>query len=149
MGIGLIVIIAAIVRLIRIVEELKDTGFDVSFASYDVTIWTSVELNTGLVCAAAPATRPLIRLVAPRLLSNNPGSPLDNTAARISNYADGTMDVSRHQLSNDPFELSNQLKSVTGKNGSPQESGSEQLSDCGGLLKNETHLVALRESCRS
>lgn len=34
-----------------------------------VTIWTSIEVNTGLFCASAPAIKPLLRKIAPRLLS--------------------------------------------------------------------------------
>jgi hypothetical protein len=141
MGMGVLVIIAAIVRLIRTIDELKSAnnpGYDLPFASYDVMIWSSVELNMGLVCAAAPATRPLVRLLAPRLLPNESGGQLDNSAARRSNYADGTLESENSQPGDERFELGGWLKSGTGKSVSDQGYGNAELWDCGGLLKNET-----------
>jgi hypothetical protein len=38
--------------------------------SYDVGIWNLVEVNVGLICASAPALKPLIRKVTPGFLSS-------------------------------------------------------------------------------
>jgi hypothetical protein len=141
MGMGVLVIIAAIVRLVRTISELKSAnnpGYDLPFASYDVMIWSSVELNTGLVCAAAPATRPLVRLLAPRLLPNESGGQLDNSAARRSNYADGTLESGNSQPGDEGLGLGGWLKSGTGESRSHQEYGNAVLWDYGGLLKTET-----------
>ena len=92
----------------------------------------------GLVCAAAPATRPLVRLLAARLLPNESGGQLDNSAARRSNYADGTLESENSQPGDERFELGGWLKSGTGKSVSDQGYGNAELWDCGGLLKNDT-----------
>jgi hypothetical protein len=89
---GVLVIIAAIIRLIRTVKELNSST-NVPFASYDIVIWTSIEVCTGLVCAAAPATRPFISMIAPSFLASEPRETLNNTVARRRNYAEGTFDM--------------------------------------------------------
>ncbi|KAE9380955.1 hypothetical protein N431DRAFT_477770 [Stipitochalara longipes BDJ] len=134
MGMGVLVIIASIVRLIRIVAEVNDAGFDVPFASYDVVIWSSVEVNTGLVCAAAPATMPLFRFIAPCWLSKAPGGALNNTAARRSNYADGRTENYNYQPSDETFELNRQMKRGIGMSASPHSNQTDEPSDIGGLL---------------
>jgi hypothetical protein len=74
----------------------------------------------GLVCASVPATRPLGRLLAPRLLPNESGGQLDNSAARRSNYADGTLESENSQPGDERFGPGGWLKSGTGKSGSNQ-----------------------------
>jgi hypothetical protein len=133
MGMGVLVIIAGIVRLLRIIAQLNhayDPSYDLPFASYDVVIWSSVEVNTGLVCAAAPATRPLVRLLLPSLLSSESGGNLDVTIERRINYADRTPNSSSSQPDSRTLELESRLQSESGKSG--------ELWDCGGLLKDET-----------
>ena len=44
---------------------------DIPFASFDVTIWSSVEVNTGLACAAIPATS-WIKISSDRFASTQP-----------------------------------------------------------------------------
>jgi hypothetical protein len=39
-------------------------------ASWDIDIWSSVEVNVGLLCASAPALKPLIRKVLPNLFAS-------------------------------------------------------------------------------
>jgi hypothetical protein len=130
MGMGVLGIIAATVRLIRTIEELNGAGYDIPFASYVVVIWSSVEVCTGLVCAAAPATRPLVRLIAPGFLANEESDDFDNTAARRRNYADGTVNIG---------ELDSKGKVVTGQSGSSNGIESQELWDLWGLLKNDPH----------
>jgi hypothetical protein len=130
MGMGVLGIIAATIRLVLSISEIKAVDFP--FASYQIVIWTSVEVCTGLVCAAAPATRPFLRLIAPGFLANEPSHPVDNTAARRRNYADGTVHI---------VELGSQGTVVTGASGSSYENGSQKLWDLGGLLKDDVHSV--------
>ncbi|KAN0099524.1 hypothetical protein V8E51_013299 [Hyaloscypha variabilis] len=65
-SLGVLIIIAACIRLDRIVKlnESNDASWDAS----DVTTWTSLEVGIGLFCASAPTIRPLIRQIAPNLL---------------------------------------------------------------------------------
>jgi hypothetical protein len=137
MGMGVLVIIAGIVRLIRTIAELdnKTEAYDVPFASYDVVIWSSVEVCTGLVCAAAPATRLLVRLIALGLLANEESDDSDNTAARRRNYADGTANIGK---------FGSKGTGVTGQSGSSTGNGSQELWDLGRLLKNDTGLARLK-----
>lgn len=44
---------------------------DISWDSYDVDIWAAVEINTRMFCVAAPAIKPLLRQIAPGLLSSS------------------------------------------------------------------------------
>ncbi|KAH8776000.1 hypothetical protein F5882DRAFT_162477 [Hyaloscypha sp. PMI_1271] len=64
-SLGLLIIVAACIRLDRIImlDESNDKTWDVS----DLTTWTSIEVSVGLFCASAPAIRPLIRKIAPNL----------------------------------------------------------------------------------
>lgn len=39
-------------------------------AAWDIDIWASLEINIGLLCASAPALKPLIRKVFPSLFAS-------------------------------------------------------------------------------
>ena len=39
-------------------------------ATWDVDIWASIEVNIGLICASAPALKPLIRKILPNLFAS-------------------------------------------------------------------------------
>jgi hypothetical protein len=62
------IILAAIIKLLRIIHVT--TATDISWDSYDVDFWAAVELNTGMFCFAAPAVNPLLRQIAPGILSS-------------------------------------------------------------------------------
>jgi hypothetical protein len=54
----------------------------------DGSTWGVVEMETGLFCACAPCIRPLIRKIAPRLLSASPESAaVDFSTARSNNIS--------------------------------------------------------------
>jgi hypothetical protein len=40
-------------------------------AAWDIDIWASLEVNIGLLCASAPALKPLIRKVFPSLFASH------------------------------------------------------------------------------
>ncbi|KAF9633317.1 putative integral membrane protein [Lasiodiplodia theobromae] len=67
-SLGWLVIVASIIRLVRI-SAIPD-GTDFTWASYDITIWSAVEVDTGLVCVAAPSTKPLFKKIAPEFLKS-------------------------------------------------------------------------------
>ncbi|KAL1640002.1 hypothetical protein SLS58_007428 [Diplodia intermedia] len=62
-SLGWLVLAASVVRIVRI-RAIPD-GSDFTWASYDVTIWSAVEVDAGLVCVAAPAAKPLVKWFAP------------------------------------------------------------------------------------
>ncbi|TKX18832.1 hypothetical protein C1H76_9093 [Elsinoe australis] len=66
-GIGWLVVVAALVRGIRIAGVLHNSD-DASWRTYDTSIWSAVEINVALLCTAAPAVKPLVKQLAPRLL---------------------------------------------------------------------------------
>lgn len=43
---------------------------DIEGAAYNIDIWASIEVNTGLVCASAPALKPLVRKILPNFLTS-------------------------------------------------------------------------------
>ncbi|KAM0313519.1 hypothetical protein ACHAO8_005472 [Botrytis cinerea] len=60
---GVLVIIASIIRFVRskpIFSE-KDYTWDL----WEITTWSSIELNTALFCVSAPCLRPLVRKLVP------------------------------------------------------------------------------------
>lgn len=83
-GLGAIPIIAAIVRCVRIAAILHSN--DQTWRSYDTSIWSAVDLNVSVVCASAPALKPLLRKIAPSFM----GSTFGNSKPGQSNtYATG------------------------------------------------------------
>lgn len=60
---GWVVVIAAIIRAVRISAIIHSP--DATWRSYDSSIWSAVEINTSIICAAGPALKPLFRRFAP------------------------------------------------------------------------------------
>ena len=72
LSLSLLIIVAAIVRAVRVVHEIESTvGGAIPYESYDITVWTSVEINTALFCAAAPSLKPLIQRLRPGMLGSH------------------------------------------------------------------------------
>ena len=55
---------------------------NVSGDSYEIAIWSAVEVNTGLFCTAAPAVKPVLRKIVPSLLSPVPLGSTTTTEPR-------------------------------------------------------------------
>ncbi|KAE9366940.1 hypothetical protein N431DRAFT_286089, partial [Stipitochalara longipes BDJ] len=64
-----LVIIAAIVRMIRLSHLFKQRVTDTPWAFYDISIWTGLEVSMGIFCVSAPAIKPIFKQFAPQLLS--------------------------------------------------------------------------------
>lgn len=97
-------IVAAIVRLVRILQ-ITDSE-DIPYDSYDICIWTAVEINTALFCASAPAIKPLLRQVVPGLLS---AAPVSTNKIAMDNYSSkraGTGIKRTRGVGSDALELS-------------------------------------------
>ncbi|TGO85042.1 hypothetical protein BPOR_0438g00130 [Botrytis porri] len=60
---GILVIIASIVRFIR--SKPIFTQRDYTWDLWEITTWSSIELNTALFCVSAPCLRPLARKMVP------------------------------------------------------------------------------------
>ena len=58
--------IAGIIRVIRISTIL--TIPDVTWVSYDSSIWSAVEINVSIICAAAPALKPIFKRYMPNFM---------------------------------------------------------------------------------
>ncbi|KAF4624210.1 hypothetical protein G7Y89_g13963 [Cudoniella acicularis] len=58
---GLLVIVAAAMRMIFTLRVLASSEAQ-PWDSYEIAIWSAVEVNTGLLCAAAPALKPILVL---------------------------------------------------------------------------------------
>lgn len=66
-GLGWVVVLAAVIRAVRIAAVLKDAS-DASWRTYDTSIWSAVEINVGLLCTSAPAIKPLLQKLAPKFM---------------------------------------------------------------------------------
>jgi len=64
---GGLVIIACMLRLIRVSVVLAHIYEDFSWNSYDIFIWSTLEANMAIFCASAPLIRPLLRKFFPKL----------------------------------------------------------------------------------
>ncbi|TGO34560.1 hypothetical protein BHYA_0192g00240 [Botrytis hyacinthi] len=60
---GILVIIASIIRFIR--SEPIFSERDYTWDLWEITTWSSIELNTALFCVSAPCLRPLVRKMVP------------------------------------------------------------------------------------
>lgn len=74
------VIVASVVRVVRISTILHEE--DKTWASYDSSIWSAVEVDVGLICVSAPATRKLMKKIAPGFMRSFRGS--DSNEGRSS-----------------------------------------------------------------
>lgn len=60
---GILVIIASIIRFIRSKPIFSER--DYTWDLWEITTWSSIELNTALFCVSAPCLRPLVRKMVP------------------------------------------------------------------------------------
>ncbi|KAL1297158.1 hypothetical protein AAFC00_004734 [Neodothiora populina] len=68
-ALGGIPIIASIIRCLRVSQILTST--DPTWKSYDSSNWSAVDTNVSVICASAPALKPLLRQIAPRLMGSS------------------------------------------------------------------------------
>lgn len=65
-------VIASMIRCVRISQILEST--DPSWRAYDSSIWSAVDANVSILCASAPALKPLLRKIMPGLMGSSHGS---------------------------------------------------------------------------
>ncbi|KAI9746903.1 MAG: hypothetical protein M1815_004892 [Lichina confinis] len=56
---GLFACVVSVLRLLAFIRMIKTT--DITWHGYDTSLWTVVEINVAILCACAPAIRPLVR----------------------------------------------------------------------------------------
>jgi hypothetical protein len=103
LSLSILVVLAAIIRIARIIHI--DNSSDIPWDSYDIDIWAAVEINAGIFCVSAPAVKPLLRQIAPGLLSSI--RTTDNFTSKNRKYGSGTA-ISRITANHPGFELSSQ-----------------------------------------
>lgn len=74
---GVFVIAAAMIRVIDLTATLY--AADTTWDFYYFAVWTALEVNIGLICASAPAIRPLLLKFFPHLMASLSG-PSSGTA---------------------------------------------------------------------
>jgi hypothetical protein len=88
--------------------------------TYDITIWSSVEINTAIFCASAAAIKPLLRKIAPSFLSSHePSASYGGSRSKRGIYRTGTLSSRKgHHLGDGVMELTSQtdLKFSTSSN---------------------------------
>jgi hypothetical protein len=67
LSLGVLVIIASAARISSLLND--DTNTDFTWVTADFDIWTVLEVSIGIICACAPAIRPLIQKAFPKLLA--------------------------------------------------------------------------------
>jgi len=94
-ALGFIAVVAAVIRMVRVgttLSKYSSGGFDPPWDTYDVTIWTSAEIYTSLICAAAPGVKPLVSMLLPHLLGTTLRSRTRNTGGQ--GYGTGAIEMS-------------------------------------------------------
>jgi len=162
---GWVVVLAAIVRVVRISSIL--TAKDTTWVSYDSSIWASVEINVSLICAAAPALKPIFKRYMPGLVYSLSGKTSQSRPKQTgrSTWAKGDNEGSfafemarmsnrRHDLtSNSEEELARSVRCERSGSGShsngatvsdDEHQGVESIPD-GGIMKTATTHVSVRQ----
>ncbi len=112
-SLGVLVIVAAIVRLVQILRY--DFDGDRTWDFSNITTWTAIEVDTGLFCASAPAIRPVIRKLTPRFMSYSLDDPSNSPTYQRHESRHQRTDNIRHAsqphnpASVDAYELNSQM----------------------------------------
>ncbi|KAH6701291.1 hypothetical protein BKA61DRAFT_204051 [Leptodontidium sp. MPI-SDFR-AT-0119] len=65
---GTLVCIVSIIRLKKVLFFISTA--DITWFASDVMIWTTIEVNVGIICACLPSFKPFLRRHFPRVLGN-------------------------------------------------------------------------------
>jgi hypothetical protein len=101
-SLGWLAIAASLVRAILTGRIIKVE--DPTWAAWDINIWASVEVNIGLICATAPALKPLIRKLFPSFMVSLPERSSGRTNNALPN-ANGYQRASSRSGQDDAVEL--------------------------------------------
>lgn len=132
MWIGSIAVIASMVRLKYVVHFSAD--FDANWDYYGVTITSSIELSTAMICVCIPACKLLLNSCLPAYFGSNAGG--FNRTLSLNTYAGST----QHHGSEA------KLKSKTSTVGNLDEGSRSDLADVErGESSNDGHRMSLGE----
>lgn len=68
---GSLAVVAGIVRMVRVSSSITMPNFEPGWDSYDVSIWTSMEIYVSLLCASAPGVKPVVVKILPKILGSS------------------------------------------------------------------------------
>ncbi|CAK7228492.1 hypothetical protein SBRCBS47491_006921 [Sporothrix bragantina] len=104
---GSVVCITSIIRLRSLLSI--SVSPDTTFAGVDIAMWSNIEINVAIMCASAPALKPLVSKIAPKLLGSSMNS---GSRSRTNGYGANSR--------NDAFALNSfnrsAMASGTGRN---------------------------------
>jgi hypothetical protein len=87
-GFGAVVVVAGCLRLYYVHLTVYET-FDVTWVGFNLWIWTSIEVNLGIICGCVPALKPLVykasHLTSSYFKSNSYSSRKSRSYANESN----------------------------------------------------------------
>jgi hypothetical protein len=126
-SLGWLAIAASLIRAIRTGQIIKSTdptceappiaplppplpldfAYCVAGAAWDIDLWASIEVNVGLICASAPALKPLIRKLLPNFIASLPEHSLGQYNNAFPN-ADGYLRASSRSAQDNAIELTDE-----------------------------------------
>jgi hypothetical protein len=91
-------------------QNLEHVLTDKPGDTYDIAIWSSVEINTATFCASAAAIKPLLRKIAPSFFSSHETLVLyGGSRGKRGIYGTGTLSSGKgHHLGDGAMELASQ-----------------------------------------
>jgi hypothetical protein len=125
---GWVTVVASIVRAVRISTIL--TSADKTWVSYDSSIWAAVEVNVAILCASAPAWKPIFKRFAPNLLYSLSGRTTRSgpSHGERSKWAKGTSKASQtfemDRSRNKPHRLFSSSEEELASSAAPRPHGS-------------------------
>ncbi|KAF4990094.1 hypothetical protein FDECE_14502 [Fusarium decemcellulare] len=145
---GFFICIVSIVRL-TIVMSIRTDDQNVTYNLRDFMLWSTVEVNIGLVCACLPSMRPMLQLMGlSRLFStargtSDPSRPTGNTSNQPSSRMDWSgASHSRKKSRGGLFSTLAGLSKIDS-----EEDGFQMIDDISGRQgKNRTEIDATRTS---
>ncbi|RJE22605.1 integral membrane protein [Aspergillus sclerotialis] len=88
-GLGILVNVAGTCRTVYVYKSMLDS-YDQTWMGWPVLVSAAVEINIGLICASAPALRPLIAFFLPRLLQSTQKYGRSNNRKSLSKLRSST-----------------------------------------------------------
>jgi len=82
--------VTSVLRLIKLYELYKSV--DISYDLLGPVLWSSIEVNTGIICACLPTLKPLLNLISPWLLHS---SSRESSRTRQPSFV-ATLEMKKH-----------------------------------------------------
>jgi hypothetical protein len=111
-SLGWLAILASIIRLVRLSSILL--AQDKAWASYDINIWSGVELNVGMICASAPTIKPVLAKLLPQLMTKLTSRHLSRDYA-MKDYQSKVFPIFGHEGGSKATEQSQSMTALADK----------------------------------